>query len=275
MSALVSLEAVSFVYPDGTPALDSVSLSVRQGERLAIVGQNGSGKSTLVRHLNGLLRPTRGRVIVQGRDAAELRVAQLARTVAVSFQDPDRQIFSGKVRDEVAFGARNVGARGAALDDTVVEALARVGLDGAAETNPYDLGYSSRKLLALASVLAMKTPVVVLDEPTTGQDARGLERVREIVRAMPGEGRTLIAISHDLRFVAEYFDRVVVMREGRIVMDGTPEDVFAEEGWPTLASTYLEPPLPARVGARLGLGSTPTDAALVQALLAQRAVNRR
>ncbi len=108
--------------------------------------------------------------------------------------------------------------------------------------------------------------MVVLDEPTTGQDARGIERVRAIVAGLAAEGRTVIAISHDMRFAAESFERIVVMREGRIVLDGTPAEVFAEEAWPTLASTFLEPPLAARIGARLGVGSTPTDETLMAAL---------
>ncbi|MEA2548080.1 MAG: energy-coupling factor transport system ATP-binding protein, partial [Chloroflexota bacterium] len=135
-----------------------------------------------------------------------------------------------------------------------------------AETNPYDLGYSRRKLLALASILAMGTPIVVLDEPTTGQDARGVERIHRIVAELSAAGRTVVAISHDMRFVAEAFERVIVMRDGRIVLDGSPADVFAEAAWPTLASTFLEPPLAARIGARLGLGSTPTDETLLAAL---------
>jgi energy-coupling factor transport system ATP-binding protein len=123
-----------------------------------------------------------------------------------------------------------------------------------------------RKLLALASVLAMRTPVLVLDEPTTGQDARGVERVRSVVEAVAAAGRTVVAISHDMRFVAETFERVVVMRAGRIILDGAPDEVFAASSWEVLRSTYLEPPLSAIVGERLELGSTPTDAALVRAL---------
>ncbi|HET9456163.1 MAG TPA: ABC transporter ATP-binding protein [Candidatus Limnocylindrales bacterium] len=255
------------VYPGGTRALDGVSLRIAAGERVAIVGQNGSGKSTLVRHFNGLLRPTEGRVLVDGRDAAGRRVAGLAATVGLAFQDPDRQIFAGKVRDEVAFGPRNLGRRGAELEAAVDAALAATGLDGEAATNPYDLGYSRRKLLALASILAMGTPVVVLDEPTTGQDARGVARVQSIVAGLAAEGRTIVAISHDMRFVAESFDRVVVMRAGTVDLDGSPAEVFARDAWPTLAATYLEPPLPARVGAGLGL-ATPTQAALIAALAA-------
>jgi energy-coupling factor transport system ATP-binding protein len=272
--AILRTEALVHVYGGATRALDGVDLEIRRGARVAIVGQNGSGKSTLVRHFNGLLRPTEGRVLVDGTDAAGRRVAHLAATVGLAFQDPDRQIFAGKVRTEVGFGPRNLGLGGAELATAVDAALVATGLDRDAQTNPYDLGYSRRKLLALASILAMGTPVVVLDEPTTGQDARGLERIRHIVADLSAAGRTVVAVSHDMRFVAEAFERIVVMRDGRIVLDGTPAEVFAETSWPTLASTFLEPPLPARIGARLGLGSTPTDEALLAAV-GQRGGSRR
>jgi energy-coupling factor transport system ATP-binding protein len=262
----VDIRGVTYAYPGGVRALDGVDLAIGSGEALAIIGQNGSGKSTLVRHLNGLLRPDEGQVLLDGSAVARRHVAELARLVGLAFQDPDRQIFAGSVRAEVAFGPRNLGLRGAALAQRVEEALEEVGLSGSADENPYDLGYSRRKLLSIASVLAMRTPVVVLDEPTTGQDLRGVARVRAIVAALTAEGRTVITISHDMRFVAETFGRVVVMRAGRIVLDGTPAEVFAEVNWPALAETYLEPPLAARVGARLGVGSTPTEASLVEAL---------
>lgn len=266
--AVLQTIGLAHVYTGGTRALDGVDVSIGRGARVAIVGQNGSGKTTLVRHFNGLLRPTEGQVVVDGRDTAGRRVAHLAATVGLAFQDPDRQIFAGKVRNEVAFGPRNLGRRGAALQEAVDQALAATGLDKDADTNPYDLGYSRRKLLALASILAMDTPVVILDEPTTGQDARGIDRIHGIVANLSAAGRTVVAISHDMRFVAEAFERVIMMRDGRIVLDGPPRDVFAEPAWPTLASTFLEPPLAARIGARLDLGSTPTDEALLAALAA-------
>jgi energy-coupling factor transport system ATP-binding protein len=262
----LALEAVGFVYPDGTRALDGVDLAIAPGERVAIIGQNGSGKSTLVRHLDGLLRPTEGRVLHDGLDVAEMRVAALAGRVGIVFQNPDRQIFAGRVRTEVEFGPRILGRSPREAADAADNALRMVGLDDLADANPYDLGYSRRKLLTLASVLAMNTPVVVLDEPTTGQDARGVARIQQVVAQLSIDGRTVIAISHDMRFVAETFARIVVMGAGRILLDGAPNEVFAEAAWPTLASTYLEPPLAARVGARLGLGSTPTEAGLVETL---------
>jgi energy-coupling factor transport system ATP-binding protein len=267
---VIRCEGLVHVYPGGVRAVDGVDLEIRAGERVAIVGQNGSGKTSLVLHWNGLLRPTEGRILVDGVDAAERRVAQLARTVGIAFQDPDRQIFAGRCRTEVAFGARNAGLRGGALDAAVNGALESVGLLEAADTNPYDLGYSRRKLLALASILAMGTPVVVLDEPTTGQDARGVARIQQVVAGLAEAGRTVVTISHDMRFVAETFERVVVMGAGRVLLDGTPAQVFAESAWPTLQSTFLEPPLAARVGARLGVGSTATEPALVEAMAGRR-----
>ena len=263
----IAFESVSHVYqPDGVRALDQVSLGIGPGERVALIGQNGSGKTTLARHLNGLLRPTNGRVLVDGADARSRTVAQLAHQVGLVFQDPDRQIFAGSVRAEVEFGPRNLGLRGSALTEATNSALDAVGLSQAAATNPYDLGGSGRRLLALASVLAMQTPILVLDEPTTGQDAAGIELVREVMAAAHRSGRTVIGISHDMEFVASEFERVVVMGGGRVLADGSPASVFGPSGWELLRSTYLEPPEPARIGDRLGLGSTPTQEALLAAL---------
>ena len=153
---------------------------------------------------------------------------------------------------------------------TAVEAaLESVGLAGERKTNPYDLGYSRRKLLTIASVLAMGTPIVVLDEPTTGQDARGVRTIEGIVASLAAAGRTVVCISHDMRFVAETFERVVVMRGGRVILDGSPAEVFAEDNWDALRSTNLQPPYAARVGAALGLGSTPTQKDVVTTLAAR------
>ena len=267
---MIRCQGLVHVYPGGTRALDGVDLEIKAGERVAIIGQNGSGKSTLVLHWNGLLRPTSGSVFVDGRATEGQRVAALARSVGLTFQDPDRQIFAGRIRTEVGFGARNLGLRGAALRDAVDGALEAVGLAADADANPYDLGYSRRKLLALASILAMGTPIVVLDEPTTGQDARGVARIRGIVESLAGAGRTVVTVSHDMRFVAETFERVVVMGAGRILLDGTPSEVFAAASWPALRATNLEPPLAARLGHGWGLDSTPTEGALVRAVAGVR-----
>jgi energy-coupling factor transport system ATP-binding protein len=262
----LAVEGLGFVYPDGTRALAGVDLAIASGELVAIDGQNGSGKSTMVRHLDGLLRPTEGRVLHDGADIAGERVAALAARVGIVFQNPDRQIFAGKVRAEVEFGPRILGRSKAETEAAALAALEAVGLAGSIDVNPYDLGYSARKLLSVASILAMQTPVVVLDEPTTGQDAPGVARIRQVIADLSVAGRTVIAISHDMRFVAETFNRVVVMGAGRVLLDGPPADVFAHDAWPTLASTYLDAPLAAQLGAQLGLGSTPTESSLVEAL---------
>jgi energy-coupling factor transporter ATP-binding protein EcfA2 len=218
---VIRCEGVTFTYPDGAPALTGLDLEIGRGERVAITGRNGSGKSTLVRHWNGLLRPTAGRVLIDARPTDRRRVADLARTVGISFQDPGSQLFARTCRDEVTFGARNVGLRSPALDSAVDAALAAVGLDHRAGENPYDLGLARRKLLAIASVLAMGTPVVVLDEPTPGQDADGHDRLRAIVAKLASEGRTVVAVSHDRDFIADAFERVVVLDAGRVIADGS------------------------------------------------------
>ena len=267
----VAVEELVHTYSGGVRALDGVTLRVEAGESVALVGQNGSGKTTLVRHLNGLLRPTSGRVLVGGTDASGRRVAELASQVGLVFQEPDRQIFAGSVRGEVEFGPRNIGLRGEALEKAVQDALSAVGLAGEEATNPYDLGASRRKLLAVASVLAMGTPVLVLDEPTTGQDRVGVARIRQVVADARAAGRTVIAASHDLRFVADVFDRVVVLRAGRVVLDAAPGRAFATGNWEALRGTGLEPPMAAVIASQLGLESVSTEDALVAALAAQAA----
>lgn len=217
---MIRCEGVSFTYPDGARALDGVDLAIEPGERVAIVGANGSGKSTLVRLWNGLLRPSAGRVLVDGRPTADRHVAGLARIVALTFQDPTRQLFRRTARDEVAFGARNAGLVGRELDDAVDAALDAVGLLDRARTNPYDLGPSKRRLLTIAGALAMRPNVLVFDEPTKGLDIAEIALLEAIVRAkrVPVEP-TVVAISHDARFVAENFDRVIRLAHGRVVED--------------------------------------------------------
>ncbi|MFO7533357.1 MAG: ABC transporter ATP-binding protein [Candidatus Limnocylindrales bacterium] len=261
------LEAVTFAYPGGPPVLDGLDLAIPAGQTLALIGANGSGKTTLALHLDGLLRPTRGRVLVDGRDAATRSVAQLARLVGLCFQRPERQLFAANVRDEVEFGPRHAGFSDEEAFARAKVALAMVGLGDDLGRHPDDLGETRRKLLTIASVLAMDTPVLVLDEPTTGLDRRGLEGVARIVAELHAAGRSVVAISHDMRFVAGTFERVVLLDGGRVALDGTPAEVFAENAWPRLRAAGLEPPHAAIVGARLGLGSTPTDDAVVRALI--------
>ncbi|MDP9483268.1 MAG: energy-coupling factor ABC transporter ATP-binding protein, partial [Chloroflexota bacterium] len=245
----LAIEELAHRYPMGVEAVRGVSLAFEPGETVAIVGQNGSGKTTLVKHLNGLLRPSAGRVSLDGADISGTPVHELAATVGFVFQNPDDQLFDRSVEREVAFGPRNLGHPQVAIERSVTEALAAVGLEASRQVNPYDLGLSLRKLVALASVLAMDPAVLVLDEPTTGQDDPGVRRVGRIVDTAARSGRTVIAITHDMEFAADHFGRVVVMREGLVVSDGSPTEVFAPGRAGLLASAGLEPPPAAAIGA--------------------------
>lgn len=259
------VEQVTFTYPAGVTALRGVSLSAASGESIAIVGENGAGKTTLARHLNGLLRPSDGGVWIGDWNTKEHTVAQMARRVGYSFQNPDDQLFERTVRAEVAFGPRNLGFSVDEIESTVDAALSQVGLLVEADRHPYDLQLSQRKLLTLAATLAMQTPVVILDEPTTGQDAAGVICIAGIVNGLKEQGRTLIAITHDMDFAAANFDRVIVMSEGRIVADGPTPVVMSQDN--VLAEALVEPPQMIRLSAALGIAGVPlTPEAFVETL---------
>jgi energy-coupling factor transport system ATP-binding protein len=253
----IEVAGLHHVYPDGTVALRGVDLVVRPGETVAIVGQNGSGKTTLAKHLVRILAPTAGSVRVAGHDLAGRTIAEAARMVGFVFQDPDRQLFSRSVEREVAFGPRNLGLAEHAVARLVANAVAAVGLVDRAAQNPYDLGLSDRKLVALASVLAMDPAVLVLDEPTTGQDAPGIARVGAIVDAWAAAGRTVVAVTHDMDLAARHFGRVVVLRGGVVVADGPPGHVLAASNAALLGSTGLEPPPLAVLAGLVGIGGVP------------------
>jgi energy-coupling factor transport system ATP-binding protein len=251
----IKISDLHFTYPGGVEALRGVSLGIAAGEAVAILGENGAGKTTLVKHFNGLLRPTGGQVTVGDWTTREHTVAQLAARVGYVFQNPDDQLFERTVEAEVGFGPRNLGRSEPDVRDAVAAALEQARLHDHAGEHPYDLNRSQRKLLALAAVLAMRTPVVVLDEPTTGQDALGLAHIGEIVTSLKAAGRTVIAISHNVEFCAEHFDRAVVMAAGRVVVDGQAGEVFAQAD--ALRAAAVEPPQLARLAAALGLPGAP------------------
>lgn len=240
----VALEVRDLVhrYPGGVEAVRGVSLAVAVGEAVAIVGQNGSGKTTLVKHLNGLLRPESGSVLVGGFDIANTPVSDLAATIGFVFQNPDDQLFNNRVDKEVGFGPRNLRLDATQVERLIEGALAMTGLVELRSTNPYDLDVSIRKLVALAGVLAMEPPVLVLDEPTMGQDGPGTARIGAIVDSWSAAGRTVITISHDMEFAARHFGRVVVMRRGEVILDAPPSEAFADDNVALLESTGLRPP---------------------------------
>lgn len=248
----IQIEDLFFTYPSGVEALRGTSLTIEAGEQVAVVGQNGAGKTTLVKHLNGLLRPTRGKVRIGDWLTVDHSVAQLAARVGYVFQNPDDQLFKSNVHDEICFGPANLGFPTERVERLIRETAALLGLTDQLDVNPYDLTPTWRKRVAMAAIIAMDTPVVILDEPTTGQDYRSIQDLAEVIQYLRDQDKTVIAISHDIDFVAENFNRVIVMGEGRVLLDGRADQVFPQEE--ILSSTYVQAPQLARLGNRLGLG---------------------
>ena len=246
-------EDVHYDYPTGVSAIRGVSLSL-DGGCVCIVGQNGAGKTTFARHLNGLLRPTRGRVLVGGKDTWEYRVAELAREVGLAFQNPDDQLFRSTVEEEVRFGPDNVGASPEEAKRLVTSAIDLMGLEAVREKKPHDLGMAERKRVATASVIAMNTPAVDLDEPAGGQDAEGIELLGHLVAHLVQQGKLVVVVTHDVKFAARHAHRVIALHQGRVLLDDDPRMVFGREE--ALARTHVEPPAVTRLGKLLGLDET-------------------
>ncbi len=237
---LISVRDLRFTYPDGTDALTGISLSIRKGECVAIIGQNGGGKSTLVKHFVRLLKPTSGEVKIFDRDVLEYTTSQLAQRIGFVYQNPDNQIFSTSVEEEVAFGPINQ------LDDMddvkrrVEAALVSMDLIEFRDEHPLALSKGDRERVAVAAVLAMEPEVLLFDEPTTGQDMDGAARIMEIIRRLHAEGRTIIIITHHLHLLPGYVDRVVLMGDGTILEDASLREVFHNAD--RLQETFLSPP---------------------------------
>jgi energy-coupling factor transport system ATP-binding protein len=237
---IIEVEELSHRYPNGVVALEGVDLTVRRGEFLAVLGQNGSGKTTLVKHFNGLLKPTGGSVRVDGEETVELGIRRLGQRVGYVFQNPDHQIFSDTVADEVAFGPKIREMEEDEIEERVREALAAVGMEGRGDEDPFGLTKGERQRVAVASVLAVRPEVLILDEPTTGLDYTEQRSMMELVRRLNEGGSTIIAVTHTMWVVAEYAHRAVVIRDGKVALQGTVREVFAEEE--KLRDASLRPP---------------------------------
>ncbi len=237
--ATFQVKDLRFSYVKGREVLHGLNLALDH-RPTAIIGQNGAGKTTLVRVLKGLLKPDSGEIRYQGENLETKTVAELASRVGYVFQNPDDQIFKYKVLEEVMFGPLNIGMSTQEAEASAHEALRMVGLDEKAGENPYDLELSDRKMVAIASVLAMNTDVIILDEPTIAQSWNGREKIREIMQAKAAEGKLVIAILHDMDFVANSFARVIAMAHGEILADGAPAEVFRNH--PVLEKAALAAP---------------------------------
>lgn len=252
---ILETQDLRFAYPSGTEALKGVALSVEEGEVVAVVGQNGSGKTTLVRHFNGLLKPTSGAVRVAGEDTKDKTVGELSKTVGYVFQNPNHQIFCKSVMEELEVGPNNFGMSEEEKRASIQRAIELLDLTPMLEEHPLMLDYTSKKILTIASVLTFRPKVFIMDEPTGGLDEGGRALLRRTIRTLREAGHTVLMISHDMDFVAETMDRVIVMTGGRVIQDTAVVDCFRDEK--VMAQAWIEPPQITQLGYRLlGRGHT-------------------
>ena len=258
---MIRVKNLWHVYENGKEALRGVDFEMGE-EIVALVGQNGSGKTTLAKHLNGLLKPTRGEVVIEGMDTREHTVAELSRVVGYVFQNPEHMFFEEDVFKEVAFGPKNLGLSEEEVEERVWWALKVVHLDGYERRTPYSLSGGEKQRLAIACVLAMKPKYLILDEPTTGLDARSAAGVVETIRELRRDGHGILLITHDMDLVLELAERVLLLHEGRKVFDGSVEEFFSLE----LHDYGLEKPELLRISERLGIGFVRSASDVINAL---------
>ena len=235
MKPIIEAKALTHTYSAGTPfehkAIDNVELQVMPGEFLGIIGHTGSGKSTLIQHLNGLLRPTDGQILLDGEDiwAKPKEIRKVRFQVGLVFQYPEYQLFEETVYKDIAFGPKNMGLQGEEIDRRVRQAAVFAGLDeDILERSPFELSGGQKRRVAIAGVIAMEPKVLILDEPTAGLDPRGREAILAQLRAYHEQkGSTIILVSHSMEEIARNVDRIVVMSDAHKLMDGTPEEVFS------------------------------------------------
>ncbi|NJE76942.1 energy-coupling factor ABC transporter ATP-binding protein [Thermococcus sp. ES12] len=258
---MIRVKNLWHVYENGREALRGVDFEMSE-EIVALVGQNGSGKTTLAKHLNGLLKPTRGKVTIDGMDTREHTVAELSRVVGYVFQNPEHMFFEEDVFREVAFGPKNLGLSEEEVTKRVQWALRVVNLQGYEKRTPYSLSGGEKQRLAIACVLAMRPKYLILDEPTTGLDAKSATGVVETIRELRKEGHGILLITHDMDLVLELAERVVLLHGGRKVFDGSVEEFFSLE----LHDYGLEKPELLRISERLGIGFVRSASEIVNAL---------
>lgn len=237
---VIEINNLSFGYRSGESALQNINLRFYKGEFVALIGKNGAGKTTFSKHLNGLLRPTYGQILINGRDIKDVSTSVLSREVGYVFQNPDHQIFAASVKEEIEYGLKNLNLATDELNDRISKVLHFVGLKNYENRHPFTLGKGERQKLAVASILAMEPSILVIDEPTTGQDWDGTKRMMSMMDELHKKGHTIIAITHNLRLAVEYADRIIVFSDGKILLDGTPQEVFTQRK--ILESAFVIPP---------------------------------
>lgn len=249
----ILVKNLHYSYSQDKEVLSDITVSF-DSRSTAIIGQNGAGKTTFVKLLKGLLKPTSGDIFILGSNTKGKTVAELARYIGLVFQNPNDQIFKSKVVDEVMFGPLNIGQDGIHARVNSMKALEMVGLDNRINDNPYDLGLSDRKLLSIASIIAMNTDIIIFDEPTIAQDYNGREKIKSIIKHLKAENKLVITIIHDMDFVAETFERTIVFKKGKVLLDGDTRFVYSHEK--ELRESYLDIPHITQLAKRLGLNDT-------------------
>jgi ABC-type cobalt transport system, ATPase component len=236
------IEAVNIehTYENGVQALKGINMKIFKGEFIGLIGQNGSGKSTMAKHLNGLLRPTKGKLLIKEKDTAKQSIVAIAKTVGFAFQNPDHQIFCPTVREELAFGPSNMGLSGIEIKERVDDALERFHIKKYAEHPPAILGFGIRRKISLAAIYSMKPEVLIMDEPTAGLDWKSSMELMRIAVELNELGHTILLITHDMRIISEYTSRSIVLRDGTIIMDGPTRDVMVN--FDMLKKTQITPP---------------------------------
>ena len=237
---VIKTEALVHTYPKGVTALKGVDIEIEKNDIISIVGQNGSGKTTLVRHFNGLLRPTSGKVFIEGEDTSGNTVSSMSRKVGYVFQNPNHQIFCVTVRDELEVAPKNYKMNPADTKKNIDRVVELMHLEKILSSHPLTLDYTTKKIVTIASVLVYKPPVIVLDEPTGGLDQMGREMLSNIIRLAHDEGQTTIIISHDMDYVAENSRRIIVMADGQIIRNDVPFRVFSDHA--SMEKAQIEPP---------------------------------
>ncbi|MEJ2635359.1 MAG: energy-coupling factor transporter ATPase [Calditrichia bacterium] len=240
---VIEISSLHYSYGKKHPALKGLNLEIYEGEFVALIGKNGAGKTTFSKHLNGLLRPTSGEIKIYGKNIAGLSIGELSKSVGYVFQNPDHQIFSSSVREEIEYGLRSYNISEEEKRKRVADAIEFVGLTGFEKRHPFTLGKGERQKLAVATVLAMEPQILVIDEPTTGQDWSGTQQMMKMIRQLHQKQHTILIITHDMRIAAEYADRVIVFSNGQIELDGIPSRVFSQID--KLKACSVSPPLSA------------------------------
>lgn len=232
---------VSFTYPNGFKAINDLNFVVYPSEKVAIVGQNGAGKSTCAKLMNGLLRPSSGEILLEGKNTKDMTTAQISRKVGYVFQNPNDQIFNSTVYDEVAFSLRALKVDEDEMDRRVRQACEICELSEYLDDHPYDLPFSTRKFITIAITIANDCDIFIFDEPTAGQDAYSMSCLKRVIDHLHDLNKTIITITHDMEFVVENFNRVVVMSNKEIIKDADKKEVFDEDE--ILQKAYIQPPV--------------------------------